>query len=405
VTPRNPAGQTSGVRHAPDADFFLDTASFVEVVRALSGSARASEIRPWAWGTARSVTSLLLFSPTLLLPKPSSGIESEDRCYSALREGLAEEVKSYVPQDNREARARARRWASTRRLQQVLDETQEHDEYREWEDWSVGFWPTHSARNRGLFDDRFIVPVARVLNVTEKYAVDLHHWTQDQQVVDNLIRVYRSGNRTPVLEEVRIGWLVSSLVRARYYDSMADAANLQVSHHPFRQFVFGDNDHTHTDPYVTDPFERCLANIVLAGALTERRPERRVGLFVSNVRSVREARLAGALRVPSVEPIDPGIALANAADEAARFGVVAHSRLLEFGLDIALSASLTATLWFTPHASEIVPPVAGLGAEAVLARSHAAKAVTRRLKSNPRHLKKLAKAGPGRAEFQPAKSP
>lgn len=379
----------------------IDSGSALELVRVFTSRNRTEAADPWAWGTARAVTGLLLFSDEVLITAPPTGRESDESIYPMLRSGLIDVARGYLERDDEGAITRARRWAATTKLRKVVEQTRNHPQFAAWERYAIeNMWPMNVARHGGLFDLRFSHQLARYLNVSEKDVRNLHVWTASERSRRKLRDAYRGKGPSETLDEVRAGYIASAVARARYYDYAVAQRQVQHSYHPSRQFVFVDPIRS-VESVTVSNFEWCLSNILLSSAFVERRPARRAEAYLANLQIVRRARQSGALRMPSASSENFDLAVSNAADEAMRLGIQCQSRLIEFGVDIALSASVGVILWFTPHVSH-VPAVMGTVTEGGLARSKAAQQVLRRTGLQRRHLRSLAMAGPGRAGFQHA---
>ncbi|MDA8310965.1 MAG: hypothetical protein M0Z46_10215 [Actinomycetota bacterium] len=381
--------------------FLIDSGSALELVRVFTSRNRTEAADPWAWGTARAVTSLLLFSDEVLITAPPTGRESDESIYPMLRSGLTGVARGYLEQDDKEAMTRARQWATTAKLQEVVEETRSHPQFAAWERYAIEhLWPMNIARHGGLFDLRFSRQIARFLNLTEKDVRRLHLWTASERSRRELRDAYRGKARSETLDEVRSGYIASAVVRARYYGYAVAGRQIQHSYHPSRQFVFVDPLHS-VSPIEVGQFEWFLSNIVLSSAFVKRKPEMRAKAYLANLEIVRRARQSGAFAAAGATSEQADAALSHAADEAIRLKIECSNHLIEFGLDIALSASLGVILWFapTPHVA-YVPGVLGTVSEGTLARSKAAQRILRRTGLERRHLRSLALAGPGRAGFQ-----
>jgi hypothetical protein len=378
-------------------DFFVDESSCREILRALAGT-KGGEADPWAWGTARTLTSLLVFRERgRIAIAPEVPSRTED-LYARLRSGLGGIAESQEPSLARDAATRARGWATTARLGLALERTLTHTQFPAWLDWYVRSWPDHVARYGGIFDARFLDSVARVLDIPSGEAATLHARYSDRVTLERAMTRFWSSGMDDEVRPIVEGWVAAALVRARYYDTLAGSSGLQVQHHPFRQFAFPSD--TRHEQWYGSLFEEYLANLILASSFAERRRRRRLGLYIENLQRLHKGRAA--LRRPNELTTSSDAQLSAAVDEARRLGITVHGKHVELGLNIALTGTLAASLIFTPlpihfvAIKEVVDAAGGLSLHETGVGSRLAGRITRR----PRHLRSLAQAGPGRVEFQ-----
>lgn len=378
-------------------DFFVDESSCREVLRALAGSPN-DQADPWAWGTARTLTSLLLFRERgRIAIAPEAPSRTED-LYGRLRSGLGGIAESVEPTPASDAATRARMWATGPRLGSALKRTQGHPQYPAWLAWYVRSWPDHVARYGGIFDPRFFESVARVLDISPAEAAALHTRYHDGPALEQVMRRFQAGDTNDEVRLVADGWLAAALVRGRYYDTLAGTSGLQVQHHPFRQFAFPTD--TRHEQWYGGSFEAYLANLVLAGSFAEKGKKRRLGLYVDNLQRLHRRRAD--LRPPDLTAADPDAQLSAAVDEARRLGLVVHGKYVELGLNVVLTGSLAASLVFIPIPVHFIAIKEGIDAAGglTLHQGGVGRRIAARLTTRPRHLRSLAAAGPGRVEFQ-----
>jgi hypothetical protein len=196
-------------------------------------------------------------------------------------------------------------------------------------------------------------------------------------------------------------YVLAALLRGRYHDHVAEAANLQIMHHPIRYGVLPKKKETTV--FVPTNTEKYLTSIILAGALSEKKIKDRIVLWAENVIKARKAAKIGAIDLSQKD--SNSVAESLAMDVAKRLDLRTYSRLTATSLE-ALSSLIIdglVCLGLCPWAG--VPPWVGLpvgpGVTAAIRQGtgkSTGEIAASRLYQRRARIRNLAKAVPGRIE-------
>jgi hypothetical protein len=255
-------------------------------------------------------------------------------------------------------------------------------------------WLWHFDRFGNVVDAQLIDEIAKVLGWSEPEKKDVARWSKERELVKSWSDRFRRTDEYPPVQMLE-GYMLSSLMRGRYYQNVSLGTTGQYIWHPFRNYVL--------DPIV-DPagFERSnerlvgtyLAGIICRAAMEEDSEEEVVGSWASNILKVT----GRALEIP--EESDPQKACGVARDLAREWNLDIRweqgERILEGAFDhflVPLFGIAIGLLAGTAHPSMAIS--AHLGAE------HGARPFADSLKakisdsvvSSDWYLGRLAKSG------------
>jgi hypothetical protein len=306
---------------------YIDSASLYEVLAALHY--RKVERWPlWTLKRATEVTCTLINDNRLLvapwLYSDVSFIGLFDRMMRALTSIL------YYPKlDNRYskiARNRVKRWAGHYypKIRDAFEKVRQDKSFSNYMDWNIAIgWLEHSAMYQGLFEEDFIPEFSKVLNCSEN---DLHGiWEKSC----NLTQVKQWSEKRPDTDDFKLAadaYVLSVLLRGRYYDHIAEQTDMQIMHHPVREFVLSQKKAgaifkpTNTEEYLT--------SIILSSALAEQKMENRLSLWAENVINARKARIQGCIDLSQKD-----------SDSVARDTAINYSKLIDLRGYSKLTAS------------------------------------------------------------------
>jgi hypothetical protein len=255
-----------------------------------------------------------------------------------------------------QARNRVKMWAGRYPLivKRAYAEVREDKSYPGWLDWTIAnFLVEHSATLDGLFDPSFIPQLARHLNCSENELQDVWNRSRDLKQVEQWSR------KRPDTDDFRLAidaYILSSLLRGRYHDHVAEAANVQIMHHPFRYAALPKKKESTV--FMSTNTEKYLTSIILAGALSEKKVEDRIALWANNVIEARKAAKIGAIDLSQKD--SNSVAESLAIDAAKRLDLRTYSRLKAPSLDVLLSLVIDGLSGFALYAWASIPPFVSL---------------------------------------------
>ncbi len=375
---------------------WIDGASMDEVMRALR-SDQTSACDPWAWCTAVEVTCALISTHSLGLASAPSKEGPASGTYEQLLRALSGSIVRVTPsvEDQRWALRSTKQWANRRypMIRTVLEKIKaEEISFPNWMDNAIRCaWMEHSARMGGLFDREFITQISSVMGVC---VAELEEICQLSSDMKQLHWYVSSQPENDAFRIMRDAFLVSTLIRGRYHDSLANRSIHQIVHHRLRDSVLPRLESRPGKAFEVSNVEWYLSSIAISGALAERTLECRIACWAENTLKLRQ--LAQAQMIDLSPKEYDGVALASAVDSAAKADVRVHPKHVERWLEMAVSmgvgvlTDLVLKGW--------VGFGAGVGAAALSQHAQPAKRICRSIYRGPNRLGDLARSGPGRIE-------
>jgi hypothetical protein len=320
---------------ARDTVTLLDGAAILGTLEAFD-SRNMESVSVWALKSAIETTTALLLVPKLHLSPIPEIRNAPTGPYGDALARLSEWVDQspFVTEHRAAALTTTRRWAgrNTARLAQILGQLREDPSYVEWFGWlRRNQWEDHVRRHGGLFELAFLAPIGRALGVS---TTDLQKiWETPAVDLRSALGVEsRSQERCTIVEGA---FTLSTLLRGRYYESLARKSFYHVLHHPIRAPVLAPLSPKRVTDVPLPNTASYLAIVVVAAAFNTRR-QTRAANWVAAMRSARASLSSGELDV-SPKASDE-IALRVAAREASRLDLATHPRWVDYALNAAMSA-------------------------------------------------------------------
>jgi hypothetical protein len=164
------------------------------------------------------------------------------------------------------------------------------------------FWTSHVRRHQALFDWEFIPVLSAIIGTDEKYLGEVHALCTRSHKVEEW---YRSGLAQQEAKVADMAWVLSGLIRGKYYQYVGKDEQLLI--HPFRRFLPYDEEGQETLPISNT--ESYLMQVLIGSALNESDREEgklRVNTWSSNIDKVKRffPRSKGRLHLPDLDNPD-----------------------------------------------------------------------------------------------------
>jgi len=317
----------------------IDTATLAQVVQCFDRG--MTELYPWSQQVVVDLTALLIREDTMALapglaPHRRAARDDQELLMDImLRKGLVTRLSHHSKDASAKAIEKSLKWIQRRQnIVAVRNETDhlltDESNFLRWIDWVVDkAWLPHTARFDGLFDKRYLRYVAKVLDISEIEANDLHRRSKDSAELGRLAR-----QRGEDFEYMTRAFIASAIMRGRYHREIARERDIHIIPHPFRRIV-SKTRKASDSTYIEVPLVvSYLAALVLCGAMRQSNTRNRLECWVANTANVRRY-LAQAAFAPREFAPSP-VALADAWKTAVAANVqVIDSRMLR-DLDVLL---------------------------------------------------------------------
>lgn len=383
------------------AQIYIDSQILGGAVMALEDRSPGNWSR-WNIESILTSTAALISTPELRI-SPSARHQGQIlRAYAGtpgnhaiLSEGLSGTIRPYQP-DNEVTLRSAKtvsEWArrNPKLLAKCLETLKDDASYEAWIDYEANSgWRTATLIINGIFDERFLSPIATTLNISDSEARQiLVSSRQPDQVEQWIKRSYVGADKELAKEMFSIG----ALLRGRFQDRVAELSGTGIISHPLREQVLKKINQDRAVELGLSNSLDYLAKIIVAASLTEHKGENRIKLWTENVSRVRQRLVDdNSVALPTAQ-ISDNHALDAAVNAAQACEIRAHSKQLEAlvhhatGLGVGALTSFTLSPWLFPvglYASDLA--LKGLK-EHVLPSNFA---------RSQRRLRKLAISVPGR---------
>ncbi len=373
----------------------IDSASLYDVSLAL-GRADARASYEWEWKQSLTVTAALISGRQTTIAASPTTVGQSSGAFGRITDGLSLIIAEtdMAPETYLLAMTRTKRWARRNiallrsSIRDITSNTQGESNAARWLDAHLeGEWVNHSIRYRGLFDACFSGIVAEVLDVPTKDVTCALSSSGDARLVARLARE-RPNNEQ--FQTIRDAYLISTLLRGRYYEHRAELTNRQVLSHPIRAAVRKRVPKSNIMAVDVSNTEVFLSNIVLAGAYSERSHEARAEQWARGVMSLRTACTQF-----NLEPKPDEVAIEVAIDAAKKAqiapGYKKIKRIIDWTLDLGLAG-------FGLQFGGFGGAAAGLVVSRVIGESAASERTAKAFTSRRGYLRRLATLGPGRID-------
>lgn len=292
---------------------------------------------PWAWQNAIEVTSLLINTKHIRLsPEPLANFPPTEP-YGPVTKKLSLIIdysgwKTSVVED---AEKQTREWVNKnvptiRKIYLRLRD--DHRGYGTWLEWVItNSWHGHCKRKGGVCDKVFLKEVANVLNVDEDEIRRIQQISSDS----NELNLAISGKAYKDEFDLMIdSFVVSGIIRGRYYGAGAVKTGSQFLCHQLRREVFSQTEQTIAEEYPLSNTERYLSSIIVSSAFRESDYRMRISEWLDSVTKARNANIEGKvdLRFKDFDDI--------AVDEAVRVAKMLDIRTQSKWIDKGINAGI-----------------------------------------------------------------
>jgi hypothetical protein len=338
-------------------DAYIDSASLYEVLAALY----LREIERWPLWTlqrALEVTCVLTNDDRLFI---APGLRS----YPILTGLFDRMVRALIPVlyyprlDNRyfiKARNRAKRWAGRycSSLKNAFETIRKDKSFVGYMDWNIAIgWIEHSEMYQGLFEEDFIPQFSKALNCSENNLREI--WTRSC----DLRQVEQWSRRRPDTDDFKLAsdaYVLSVLLRGRYYDHIAEQVDMQIMHHPVRDVILSKKPIGAA--FKPTNVEVYLASIILNAALSEPKLENRLSLWGENVIKARNGRISGILDLSQKD--SDSVARDVAINASKLVDLRSYSNLMALSFDILASSIIDGLVCLVVCPWINIPPETGI---------------------------------------------
>ncbi len=389
---------------------FIDSASIMNVISALTCHKSCKEWGEWEWKSITEVTEVL-FLHRLLRIAPGPSVPPFGRleaarstlytCYDLTCKQLGRIVEDTRIDIRIQESAKKvfKDWLlhNVEDAKGAITETKREKGYPHWEQWAIEHaWVDHSYRLNGLFNAEMIDELALVLKVQSNDLRTLWTKTTDLQQVKNWSR--GQGLDTD-FELARDAFMAAAILRGRFHDFIASQMQWQIMHHPIRQHILIPLSKG-TGYRIPEAVEY-LAQIIANSAMKEQKPKDRILSWTENIRATQEAYCQNV--IPEI--VNPELrqekALELAIKTAKKLQIRVYPRSLENQLEWAMMSGATLVtsllgLWIVFPWGALAGGVIGVGAWISGMSKPWGKRAAQALKLTTGHLRELATSKPGR---------
>ena len=378
-------------------DGLIDSATLFEVVT------HARKDRPsydWANVGCRAATAALLFTPHLHVPpSPIRSGESEG-VYQQLMTGVQELGTTLSggapPPPGKVDSIRAWAAAHIEPIRQSLQNLREDNNYTKWLDAEITWaWNEYARRMTGLFTQDFVPELALALDVPPAELYNLHEHTQKPTFVAKLAKTRHGAD----FELLTSAFVITNLLRGRYYAELSSDVNQQLLQHPIRtaevtRLFSEDLIHPQARTFSGSLAETYFCNLVANAFFVEKTVENRLTLWKENVALARGVFLEKPeLRVALAHHVsDWSLARDSAVTVAQQIGLRTYPRFADEAIEAAIAAGAAISTTFLLH--DWLGLATKLSAY-LLEKRHIPRRVMRKITNRTNRLRKLASAGGG----------
>lgn len=253
------------------------------------------------------------------------------------------------------------------------------------------FWIDHARSFGGLFNAEYIPYIYPIMGCSEADLQKVHLLTR------NSTWVHQHGRGELTSEDAKIAeraWLITSLIRGRYYEYLARSAGLHLMSHPYKMYAGVKLASGQTLDVLNS--EEYLIKMIIGSAFLEKTPERRVRTWADNVEKARNAIALRAVALPGA--VLDADAERQAADAAKTIGIQATSTRLHRALDYTVSVGmgLLFSIKLSPWGFLLAPAAQQIYRH--LRERSIGEDIAKYVFSSRARFRKLARLTPGRIE-------
>jgi len=370
---------------------FLNGAAILGALEAFA-SRRPERASAWALRSATEVTAALLVVPSVTLSPIPESYNRPVGPYGAALSELSGLVAQRAPDAGiaRTALRGARRWATGHPdvLRRDLMALHCDASYQRWLDWLIrNQWRDHIGRHGGLFEQVFVEPIARVLDVPSGELHAARRSTASEAAVRRMV----ARPDEELSELVKDAFTLSTLLRGRYYDNLSRKVGQSILHHPVRYRALPRLPASRTVDLTLPNTAWFMATIVI-GCAFNARDSRRGAEWVRAVRRARDGVGSGELDVAPKDTDE--VALRVAARNASRLGLRTHHSWVDQVASATVAVGLGVFASFYLTGSEAV--AVGAAAQVAMEGTRVTARAAARVSGGERHLQRIGMMQAGR---------
>jgi hypothetical protein len=351
------------------------------------------DVFPWAWENVIEVTSILIntkhiyVSPeplSLLPPTEPHGPITKDMA-TIVDYGHSECDVSKFAEDYTKCWARK----NAVHIQAIYKRLSGDDiGYGTWlEHVLENSLQGHCIRKGGVCDNVFIMEVADVLGMEVDEIMNIQEQSANPEQLELLRN--RQANSHDFRRMIDC-FVVSGIIRGRYYGTMAARTNRQFLSHQLRSEVFSDIIDKPVTEYLVSNTERYLSAIIVASAFREGQHRFRISEWFNSVMKARRATMEDRL---DLRPKDFNeVAVSEAVRLAKLLDIRTKSKWIDKGIDagFAIGVGVLTSFVLSPWSGFLL----GLASGAASDRMKIGERIGETFETK-RSLRKLAVADPG----------
>ena len=213
----------------------------------------------------------------------------------------------------------------------------------------------HVQRHGSLFEAVLTPYISKVLDVPEE---ELNKINSKSTNLDTVVKWFKSKRKSKI-ELPQSAWMLAGMMRGKYHQFLAREEGLQLLQHAFRKGMSVRRKTISVER--VNNSESHFINIVIASALTEKNPDKRVVAWLNNIENARLAILRQIIPLPSCDVESTAESLAF--DAAKKIGIpsysAAFSRFLDWTVSVTLGTAIAYGVapWIWPAGVVVSPTI------------------------------------------------
>lgn len=347
---------------------FIDSASISQLVQFLDRGMKSQY--PWSMSEAINLTTIAIREKNLAVApsiKGLKGVENDSQGIildSMLRNMIVIQQPIGV-KEKEKALLNSKKWiGKSKNINTIRDEVNKFHldkrNYLNWLEWVIdNALETHSKRFGGLVDSEYSEYVARILQIDNKEMLELRNASADLRNL-RMLKTQRNND----FHKICKAYLSSAILRGRYHEELSNIMNSQLTRHPIRSKVCRISTQKSICEIEIPRTASCLSNVILLGALNQKKLNDKIEVWANNVASVRAFLNRGGIRFE--EGSDSAI-MESAITIAKKANVQIANKQLDTFIDLIISLGI-GTLTSISLSPWIGIPI-GVGVEYTLKKS------------------------------------
>jgi hypothetical protein len=270
----------------------IDSASLHSVVSGLQRG-RTGQISEWERTSLAEVSLSLLFKQNINIPAPPKiGHNLLHSDVDNITEILHESVQDIAskPKDKKWHIEQFKNWINKNSglINQRFNLLQNDPSYEDFIRWSIEkAWPYHVTRLGSLIDHVVFNDIASILDWPKKESIKIKKHCEDVDHIRLLSKSFKRDNILPPQEFIA-GYMLSTLLRGRYYLNIAFQSDKKFIWHALRNYIIDPVEEiTELDLLNNKLVEKYLAGLICYGAMQEKDNESAVKSWAGNICKIK----------------------------------------------------------------------------------------------------------------------